>query len=67
MVDLRLEDGDGLQVVERIREKRDDCRVVMLTGYGNIATAVAAVKSGAMSSMRAVSGWEGAVSVSVMI
>lgn len=48
VVDLRLEDGDGLQVVEHIRQKRDDCRVVMLTGYGNIATAVAAVKAGAI-------------------
>ncbi len=48
VVDLRLEDGDGLQVVEQIRAKRDDCRVVMLTGYGNIATAVAAVKAGAI-------------------
>ncbi len=48
VVDLRLEDGDGLQVVQAIREKREDCRVVMLTGYGNIATAVAAVKAGAL-------------------
>ncbi len=48
VVDLRLEDGDGLQVVDYIRQKRDDCRVVMLTGYGNIATAVAAVKAGAI-------------------
>ena len=47
VVDLRLEDGDGLQVVEHIR-RREDCRVVMLTGYGNIATAVAAVKAGAI-------------------
>ena len=48
VVDLRLEDGDGLQVVDQIREKRGDCRVIMLTGYGNIATAVAAVKAGAI-------------------
>ncbi len=48
VVDLRLEDGDGLDVVNRIHDKRDDCRVVMLTGYGNIATAVAAVKAGAI-------------------
>lgn len=48
VVDLRLEDGDGLQVVNQIHEKREDCRVVMLTGYGNIATAVAAVKAGAI-------------------
>ena len=48
VVDLRLEDGDGLDVVNRIHDKREDCRVVMLTGYGNIATAVAAVKAGAI-------------------
>lgn len=45
--DLRLEDGNGLDVVEVIREKRPDSRVVVLTGYGAIATAVAAVKIGA--------------------
>lgn len=47
VVDLRLEDGNGLDVVERIREKREDSKVVVLTGYGAIATAVAAVKIGA--------------------
>lgn len=45
--DLRLEDGNGLDVVEVLREKRPDCRIVVLTGYGAIATAVAAVKVGA--------------------
>jgi two-component system response regulator RegA len=48
VVDLRLEDGDGLDVVRTLHETRADCRAVMLTGYGNIATAVAAVKSGAI-------------------
>ena len=47
VVDLRLEDGNGLDVVEVLRERREDCRVVVLTGYGAIATAVAAVKIGA--------------------
>ncbi len=47
VVDLRLEDGNGLDVVEALREKRPDSRVVVLTGYGAIATAVAAVKIGA--------------------
>ena len=46
VVDLRLEDGNGLDVVEVLRDKRPDCRVVVLTGYGAIATAVAAVKIG---------------------
>ena len=45
--DLRLEDGNGLDVVEVLRENRPDSRVVVLTGYGAIATAVAAVKMGA--------------------
>jgi two-component system response regulator RegA len=48
LVDLRLEDGNGLEVVQQIREHRPECRVVVLTGYGNIATAVAAVKAGAV-------------------
>ncbi|MFG6566831.1 ActR/PrrA/RegA family redox response regulator transcription factor [Sulfitobacter sp. 1A13679] len=47
VVDLRLQDGNGLDVVEVLRDKRADARVVVLTGYGAIATAVAAVKSGA--------------------
>ena len=48
VVDLRLEDGNGLEVIEALREKRPDCRIVVLTGYGAIATAVAAVKIGAI-------------------
>ena len=48
VVDLRLADGSGLQVVEALHAKRPDCRVVILTGYGAIATAVAAVKIGAI-------------------
>lgn len=48
VVDLRLGDGSGLEVVEALRQARSDVRVVVLTGYGNIATAVAAVKAGAV-------------------
>jgi two-component system, response regulator RegA len=48
VVDLRLEDGNGLDVIEMLRERRPDCRIVVLTGYGAIATAVAAVKIGAI-------------------
>lgn len=47
VVDLRLEDGSGLDVVDALREARADARIVVLTGYGAIATAVAAVKMGA--------------------
>jgi len=48
VVDLRLSDGSGLEVVSTLREARPGARIVMLTGYGNIATAVAAVKAGAI-------------------
>ncbi len=47
VVDLRLEDGTGLDVVEVLRERRPESRIIVLTGYGAIATAVAAVKIGA--------------------
>ena len=48
VVDLRLADGSGLEVVKALRDARPGVRVIMLTGYGNIATAVAAVKAGAV-------------------
>lgn len=48
VVDLRLGDGSGLEIVKVLRKARPTARVVMLTGYGNIATAVAAVKAGAV-------------------
>ncbi|HEV2300811.1 MAG TPA: ActR/PrrA/RegA family redox response regulator transcription factor [Stellaceae bacterium] len=48
VVDLRLGDGRGLDVVSALRAARPGARIVMLTGYGNIATAVAAVKAGAI-------------------
>jgi two-component system response regulator RegA len=47
VVDMRLGDGNGLDVIERLKERRPDARGVILTGYGNIATAVTAVKLGA--------------------
>ena len=48
VVDLRLEDGSGLDIVKEIRKFKKDSKIVMLTGYGNIPTAVAAVKAGAI-------------------
>ena len=48
VVDLRLGDGSGLDVVSALRSARPGARIVVLTGYGNIATAVAAVKAGAL-------------------
>ena len=48
VVDLRLGDGSGLDIVSALRDQRPGARIVMLTGYGNIATAVAAVKAGAV-------------------
>ncbi|WP_090674145.1 ActR/PrrA/RegA family redox response regulator transcription factor [Aureimonas jatrophae] len=48
VVDMRLGAGNGLDVIEALRRARPDARVVVLTGYGNIATAVTAVKLGAI-------------------
>ena len=48
IVDLKLEDGNGIDFVPVLRSRRPDIRIVVLTGYGNIATAVAAVKAGAV-------------------
>ena len=48
VVDLRLDGGSGLDVIELVRRRRPDSRAVVLTGYGNIATAVTAVKLGAI-------------------
>lgn len=47
VIDLRLGDGNGLDVIARLKERRPEARGVVLTGYGNIATAVSAVKLGA--------------------
>jgi two-component system response regulator RegA len=48
VIDLKLGSTSGLDLVPALRASRPDCRVVMLTGYGNIATAVAAIKAGAV-------------------
>jgi two-component system response regulator RegA len=48
VVDMRLEDGNGLDVIQHLSKRRPEARAVILTGYGNIATAVTAVKLGAV-------------------
>ncbi|WP_185984067.1 ActR/PrrA/RegA family redox response regulator transcription factor [Aureimonas mangrovi] len=48
VVDMRLGTGNGLEIIEALRRRRPDARIVILTGYGNIATAVTAVKLGAV-------------------
>ncbi len=48
VVDLRLNDGNGIEVVQEIKKNNPNSRVIMLTGYGNIPTAVAAIKHGAI-------------------
>jgi two-component system, response regulator RegA len=48
VVDMRLEDGNGLDVISALKQRRPDARAIILTGYGNIATAVNAVKLGAV-------------------
>jgi two-component system response regulator RegA len=48
VVDMRLGDGNGLDVISALKVRRPDARAIILTGYGNIATAVTAVKLGAV-------------------
>jgi two-component system response regulator RegA len=48
VVDLRFEDGCGLDIISALKQQRPDARAIILTGYGNIATAVSAVKLGAV-------------------
>ena len=48
VVDMRLSDGSGLDVISALKERRPDARAIVLTGYGNIATAVNAIKLGAI-------------------
>ena len=48
VVDLRLNDGNGIEVVKEIQKNNTESRIIMLTGYGNIPTAVAAIKEGAI-------------------
>lgn len=48
VLDMKLEDGTGLELVSELRAQNPDIRIVMLTGYGNLATAVAAIKAGAV-------------------
>lgn len=47
IIDMRLGDGNGLDVISKLKSARPDARGIILTGYGNIATAVTAVKLGA--------------------
>lgn len=48
IIDLRLQDGSGLDVVEALERQRPNARAIVLTGYGNIPTAVAAARLGAI-------------------
>src|SRR5947199_2701921 len=48
VVDMRLADGNGLEVISALKRRRPDARAIILTGHGNIATAVNAVKMGAV-------------------
>ena len=48
VVDLRLDDGNGLEVVKVIQNTNPESRIIVLTGYGNIPTAIAAIKEGAI-------------------
>jgi len=48
VVDMRLADGNGLDVISAMKKRRPEARAVVLTGYGNIATAVYAIKLSAV-------------------
>jgi len=48
VLDMRLEDGNGLEIIDLLHDSRPESKMVMLTGYGNLATAVSAVKRGAV-------------------
>jgi two-component system, response regulator RegA len=48
VVDMRLGDGNGIEVISALKARRPEARAIILTGYGNIATAVTAVKLGAV-------------------
>ena len=48
VIDLRLGDSNGLEVVNEIQKSKKESRIIILTGYGNIPTAVAAIKAGAI-------------------
>jgi two-component system, response regulator RegA len=48
VLDMRLTEGSGLDLVRTLRDLRPEIRIVIVTGYGNIATAVAAIKAGAV-------------------
>jgi two-component system response regulator RegA len=48
VVDMRLGDGSGMDVISNLKQHRSQCRAIILTGYGNIAAAVSAVKIGAV-------------------
>jgi len=48
IIDMRLEDGSGLELIKKLKEISPTTKSLLLTGYGNIATAVAAIKTGAI-------------------
>ena len=48
IIDMRLEDGSGLELIKKIKQISPTTKSLLLTGYGNIATAVAAIKTGAI-------------------
>jgi len=52
VADLRLPDIDGMEVIQRVHEKRPETKVVIITGYPSVSTAVQAVKMGVSDYLR---------------
>ncbi|MEC7381040.1 MAG: ActR/PrrA/RegA family redox response regulator transcription factor [Pseudomonadota bacterium] len=48
VIDLRLDDGDGLEIISELRKLNPKSKSIILTGFGNIANAVSAIKLGAV-------------------
>lgn len=47
LVDIRMPDMDGFQVIDRARRRRPDLAVVVMTGFGTVETAIEALRRGA--------------------
>ena len=47
LTDMRLPDGDGIELVEHVQENHNDLPIAVITAHGNMESAVKALKAGA--------------------